>query len=269
MNVKEYLGELLGTFILVFVGCGSIAVTILFQTFGSLLEVALVWGVGVAIAIYATKNICPAHLNPAVSVAMCWAKKLSLKKLPGYILSQTVGAFLAGFLLYAIFKGDIASYEQANGIIRGSLASQETAMMFGEFFPNPGYKDTLKITVLLACLMELLGTFTLVFSIFKLTETKLKIEKWVPVFIGLTVTLIICVVAPYTQAGLNPARDFGPRVLAYFAGWNLAAFPQVSFSFFTVYIVSPVVGGIAAFYVHSFFKASFFKQKNKVLKSKI
>ncbi len=72
------LGEFLGTFILVFFGCGSVAVAVLFNAFSSLLEVALIWGFGVAIAIYATRNICPAHLNPAVSLSMCIIKKFQI-----------------------------------------------------------------------------------------------------------------------------------------------------------------------------------------------
>ncbi|MFT6879885.1 MAG: glycerol uptake facilitator protein [Arcticibacterium sp.] len=98
MRLREYFGEFLGTFILVLFGCSAGAV--LFDAFGSLLEVALIWGFGVAIAIFCTRNICPAHLNPAVSVAMFFAKKLSLKKLLGYIFFQMIGAFTAGGLIY-------------------------------------------------------------------------------------------------------------------------------------------------------------------------
>ena len=105
-------------------------------------------------------------------------------------------------------------------------------------------------SIFLACFMEGLGTFILVFVILKVTEKAKQIDNLTPFIIGLTVTIIICLVAPYTQAGLNPARDFAPRIVAYFAGWGSAAFPIVPFSFFTVYILSPMIGGILAAYSH-------------------
>ena len=67
-----------------------------------------------------------------------------------------------------------------------------------------------------------------------------------PMFIGLTVSSIICLIAPLTQAGLNPARDFGPRLVAWASGWGNAAFPDYSGGFFYVYILAPIVGGIIA-----------------------
>jgi glycerol uptake facilitator protein len=67
-----------------------------------------------------------------------------------------------------------------------------------------------------------------------------------PLFIGLTVTSIICLIAPLTQAGLNPARDFGPRLVAWASGWGSAAFPDEKGGFFWVYILAPVVGGAIA-----------------------
>ena len=92
-----------------------------------------------------------------------------------------------------------------------------------------------------------MGTFALVFTIFILTAKQRGIDSIIPLLIGLTVGAIILVVAPYTQAGLNPARDFGPRLVAYFGGWGNAAFPSIPWSFLTVYILSPFIGGLLAF----------------------
>lgn len=245
--MRAYLGELIGTFILVLIGCGSVAVAVLYGTIG-LLEVALIWGFGVSLAIFATRKICPAHLNPAVSLAMYIAGKLKLRALPLFIVAQFFGAVLAGTAVYLVFQNDIANYEAENQIIRGTAESNQTAMMFGEYYPNPGYADTHSIGTFGAMLMEGLGTFALVFSIFQLLKYEERLGNWLPVMIGATVTVIICFVAPYTQAGLNPARDFGPRLVASFSGWGEAAFPDVSFGFFTVYILGPLIGGsVAAF----------------------
>lgn len=253
-DYTEFLGESIGTFILVFFGCGAVAVAIFFDAFSSLLEVALIWGLGVAIAIYTTRNLCPAHLNPAVSLGMCVARKLVWRKLPLYILAQLLGAFLAGLLLFFIFDNTIQVFEKSNNIIRGSDASIKTAMMFGEFFPNPSFKNFTEVSTLLACFMEGIGTFVLVFVILRLTEKPEQINNTTPLIIGFTVTLIICIVAPFTQAGLNPARDFGPRMVAYLAGWGNAAFPKVPYGFFTVYILSPLIAGLLAAYSHKWIR---------------
>ena len=73
-----------------------------------------------------------------------------------------------------------------------------------------------------------------------------------PVFIGLTVTAVICSIAPLTQAGINPARDFGPRLVAIIMGWGDAALPDKTGGFFFVYILSPLIGGTLAglFFTH-------------------
>lgn len=244
--LKECIGEFIGTFIIVLFGCGSIALAIFFEGVGSLFEVALIWGFGVAIAIFSTRNICPAHLNPAVSLAMYLSKKLSLKRLPFYIFSQTFGAFAAAAFLYFIFYDAITVYETTHNIVRGSSGSVQTAQMFGEYFPNPGFADKVNVSVLQACLMECFGTFLLVFVIFRLTNKHEQVDNSTPILIGLSVTIIICLIAPFTQAGINPARDFGPRIFAYFTGWGDVAFPTPKWSFLTVYIISPLLGGVLA-----------------------
>lgn len=247
---KELLGEFIGTFIIVLFGCGAVGGAVLFGAFTSLFEVAMIWGFGVAIAIFCSRNLSPAHLNPAVSFAMTLAKKLEVKKLAPYVVAQFVGAFVGGLVLYTLFGDSITYYESVNGIVRGTPESAVTAQMFGEFYPNPGFADKIQIGWINAMLCEAFGTFLLVFVIFKLTEKEEQTDNTTPFFIGLTVCLIICLIAPFTQAGLNPARDFGPRLVAYLMGWGDAAFPTVTFSFTTVYILGPFLGGGIATVLH-------------------
>ena len=225
----EFVGELIGTFLLVLFGCGSVAVTVLFAAHVGLFQVAAVWGLGVTVAIYATRHLSCAHLNPAVSFAMVLGRRMSPGRLPVYLLAQFAGAFLAAALLYLLLGPSIAHYEALHGIVRGTPASVKTAMMFGEFYPNPGAGPAATVTTFTAFLTEAVGTFVLVFMIFSLTEgcnLGRADNALAPVFIGLTVTAIISILAPLTQAGLNPARDFGPRLFSYFAGWGRAAFPD-------------------------------------------
>ncbi|MCL6558553.1 MAG: MIP family channel protein [Firmicutes bacterium] len=244
--LQGFAGELLGTFILVFFGCGAVAVTVLFSAHAGLFQVAMVWGIGVALAIYSTRHLSCAHLNPAVSLAMVAAGRMAPKKLPFYWLGQIIGAILAGALLYGIFSGAIVNFETAHNIVRGGADSVKTAMIFGEYFPNPSLPaDVSVVTQPGAFLAEALGTFFLVTMIFFLTEgcnVGRPPSDIAPILIGLTVAAIISVLAPLTQAGLNPARDFGPRLVAYLAGWGRAAIPGPRGGFFTVYILGPLAG---------------------------
>jgi glycerol uptake facilitator protein len=250
---REFIGEILGTFILVLFGCGSVAVSVLFAGYSGLLQIAMVWGIGVALAIYLTRHLSCAHLNPAVSIAMVAAGRMNVRKLPVYLLAQFFGAILAGIAIYLLFSPSISVYENAHGIIRGMPESIKTARMFGEFYKN---QDSLAIVSMpLAMGAEAFGTFLLLMMIFALTEgcnIGRPDNAIAPVFIGLTVTSVICLIAPLTQAGLNPARDFGPRLVAWFTGWGDAAFPDKTGGFLFVYILAPVIGGIFAslFFVH-------------------
>jgi len=247
--ISSFLGDLIGTLILVFFGCGSIAVIILFSSHSGLFQIAAIWGVSVALAIYATRHISCAHLNPAVSIAMVVSNRMTARKLPSYLLGQFTGAFLSAAMLYLLFSSSIAQYENINGILRGGVDSIKTAMMFGEFYPNPGLGYEVPVSTMNAFLAEMVGTFALVFLIFSLTDgcnVGRPNDSLSPLFVGLSITIIISVIAPLTQAGLNPARDLSPRIFAYLAGWKEAAFPDSQWGFFTVYVLGPVVGGILA-----------------------
>ena len=244
---REFIGEALGTFLLVLFGCGSVAVTVLFSAHQGLMQVALAWGIGVTLAIYVTRHLSSAHLNPAVSVAMVVTGRLPKAKLPTYLIAQFLGAILGGLVLFLLFGPSIQSYELAHGIMRGSPASVQTAMIFGEFYPNPGTKAL--VSMPLAMGVESFGTFLLVLMIFGLTESSNSGRPdgtLAPVFIGATVSSIICLLAPLTQAGLNPARDLGPRLVTWMMGWGQAAFPDRTGGAFLVYVLAPVLGAILA-----------------------
>jgi len=248
-HAQDFMGEFIGTFLLVLFGCGSVAVTILFSAHVGLFQVALIWGLGVTVAIYATRHLSCAHLNPAVSIAMVIGRRMSLSKLPVYVAAQFIGAFAAAALLYLLFADSIARYEVVNNILRGSPGSVRTAMMFGEFYPNPGAGLAAVVTPFTAFMAEAVGTFVLVTLIFSLTEgcnLGRPDDALAPFFIGLTVTIIISIIAPLTQAGLNPARDLPPRLFSMLAGWGKAALPDQSLGFFTIYCLGPIAGASLA-----------------------
>jgi glycerol uptake facilitator protein len=167
----NFVGELLGTFLLVFFGCGVVATATLFSAHTGLFQVAGVWGIGVTLAIYASRHLSCAHLNPAVSVAMVLAGRMEPRKLPTYLAAQFLGAFIAGWVLLGVFGDSISAFEAWHRIVRGSAESVKTASVFGEYFPNPAAPAAIVvISKPLALLVEAMGTFLLVTIIFFLTE---------------------------------------------------------------------------------------------------
>ncbi|MGD2272811.1 MAG: MIP/aquaporin family protein [Desulfobacterales bacterium] len=245
-----YFGEFLGTFILVFFGTAIVAVSVLFNAPAGLVQVALVWGLGVTLAIYATRHLSCAHLNPAVSLGMVLARRMRPGLLLPYWISQLLGGVAAGGCLLLLFHTSISGFEAAHGIIRGTTVSVKTAALFGEYFPNPGFSiPWFELSRGIAMLVEGFATFLLVTMIFLLTEgcnLGRPSDSLAPVFIGATVSTLIAITAPLTQTGINPARDFGPRIVAYFAGWGYIAIPGPRGGFFWVYIAAPLVGGAVA-----------------------
>lgn len=248
----QFVAEAVGTFILVFFGVGSVTTAVAAGAQQGLWQVAIVWGIGIAIAIYAVGAISGAHLNPAVTIAMAIWRKFPAKKVLPYIVAQLAGAILGSLVLYGLFGGIIANFEAAKGIIdRAGPGGELSGMMFGEYFPNPAmFGTTAKAYALVphftAMLAEGLGTALLVGVIFALTEARNSNTPrfLTPLFVGLTVSIIISIVAPLTQAGLNPARDFGPRLVSYFLGWGTNAIPGPQGGFFTVYILAPIIGAV-------------------------
>lgn len=244
---REILGETLGTFVLTLFGCGSVAGAILFDSYSGLFQIAIAWGIGVTLAIYLTRRLSCARLNPAVSLAMALSGRMDPRRLPRYVAAQFIGAFLAALVLYALLAPSIAAFEAAHGIVRGMPESIATARMFGEFYPAPGGRAIVSLPT--AMLAEGFGTFLLVLMIFALTEgcnIGRPDDTLAPVFVGLTVASVICLIAPLTQAGLNPARDLGPRMAAWMLGWGRAAFPSHAAGALLVYVLAPLLGAVAA-----------------------
>ena len=248
---KWAIGEFFGTFLLVFFGCGSVCAAVATGAQVGIFQVAIVWGIGIATAIYLTGSLSSAHLNPAVTIAAAVWSRFPVRLVVPYIGVQMIGAFAAAALLYSIFGGAIAGYEAKHGIIRGAAGSEATAMVFADYFPNPAGKALTEearatMTPGRAFSAELIGTAILVLVIFCATDDRNSARPQIltAATIGLTVTIIISLIGPLTMAGLNPARDLGPRVFSSIAGWRSVPFTVNGFGWLTVYILAPIVGGL-------------------------
>jgi len=244
------VGEFVGTFILVFFGCGSVCAAVTTGAEVGVFQVAIVWGLGIATAIYLTAALSGAHLNPAVTISLAAWGGFPGSRVPGYIATQIVAAFVAAALLYVIFGGAIAGFETGNDIVRGQAGSEASAMVFGEYFPNPQGKplaqaDPDRMPWWRAFAAEVTGTAFLLLVIFCTTDANNKDRPQIltAATIGLTITMLICLLGPLTMACFNPARDLGPRLFSSLAGWNTIPFTANGTGWFTVYIAAPIIGG--------------------------
>lgn len=257
------LAEALGTFLLILFGCGAVHAAVLTGAQSGLWQVAIVWGVAITLVVYTIDSISGAHINPAMTIAFVIWGRHPWSRLGPYVVAQTVGAFAAAAVLFALYAGFIQAKEREKGVVRGDAGSVVTAMCYGEYFPSPGpiaalpgQYDPVAHEALrsqfghsAAWCAEFLGTAVLACIVFALTEKRnagRPLANLAPVFIGLTVAALISIIAPLTQACFNPARDFGPRLFAWFAGWGSVAIPGPDgVSWWTVYIVAPIAGAVA------------------------
>jgi len=242
--VGELSGELIGSLLLVFFGTGSVAVAVLTGALQGLWQVATVWGFAIGLIIYSVGAVSGAHLNPAVTLAMAVFRggDFPWKKVLPYIGAQMVGGVLGSLIVLSLFMGTCNHFEATKHIVRGAPGSQLSAMWFGEYFPNPGIYGTdavafSQVPVFTGFMGELIGTALLLYFIMALTD---KCNKLAPI----PAACVIAIIAPLTQAGLNPMRDFAPRIVSYFAGWGAMAIPGPRGCEWWVYILAPLLGGL-------------------------
>ncbi len=250
------VAEFIGTFILIFLGCGAVHTAVTTGALQGAWQVAAVWGFAVCLAIYVVGRISGAHINPAITLCLAVWSGFPRQRILPYWAAQLLGAATAAVFLYMIFAGTITRYELDNMITRGAPGSEVTAAMYGEYFPNPTVKihDPSRavahqnLGVAGAMLAEILATAFLALCVLALTDFKnrgVPGANLAPFFIGMTVAVLVAVFGPMTQACLNPARDFGPRIVAYFAGWDSIALGTRGFgSTLLVYLVAPLSGAV-------------------------
>mmetsp|Transcript_13454 Transcript_13454/g.17719 ORF Transcript_13454/g.17719 Transcript_13454/m.17719 type:complete len:359 (+) Transcript_13454:74-1150(+) len=245
---KEYVAEFIGTLLLVVFGCGSNCTATYNGAFSGVWQIASAWGMGVAIAVYCTASVSGAHINPAVSFATALqgrATGFSWKDFRGYVTAQMLGAFTGALANFAVFSSFIKQFEMDQGITRGEPESFKSALAFGEY-PNS------LLSPAKAFLVEVWATSLLMFSIKGITDPKssaLVNKDLAPLLIGFVVCILICLFGPLTQCCMNPARDFGPRLVTFFTGWGSAAIPGPR-NCFWIYLLGPLIGAAFGAYMY-------------------
>ena len=218
---KRFVAELIGTFVLVFGGCGSAVFAAGIPGIGiGLLGVSLAFGLTVVACAYAIGSVSGCHLNPAVSIGLAVAGRFPSKDLPAYIAAQVLGAIVAAAALLMILKEGPGGYDP----LVGGLAANGV----GDHSPM-GY------SLAAGFMSEVILTFIFLFVILGVTS-KAAPAAMAGLAIGLTLTLVHLVGIPVTNLSVNPARSTGPAI--FVGGW---AFKQL-----WVFWVAPIVGAALA-----------------------
>ena len=222
---KKYVAELLGTMVLVLMGCGSVVIA--GNYLGGTLGIAFAFGLAVLVMVYAIGPISGCHINPAISIAMLVAGKISVKDTAFYVVFQCIGAIIGAGILYSIAIGTRTFNLGINGLGQNGYG---TASLGGYSLAS-------------ALITEIVLTFIFLIVIFGSTSERAP-KGFAGLAIGLTLTLIHIVAIPIDGTSVNPARSLGP---ALFAG-------TTALSQLWLFIVAPIIGGILAAVVWKIFK---------------
>lgn len=239
--LKRSIAELVGTMLLVFIGCGSVCVLLMLAagtpagspfdigigTLGGLgdwLAVGAAFGLAVAVVIYALGGVSGAHINPAVSIALWSIKKFPAKDTIAYIIAQCIGAVIGSALFLFVAGPDALAI--------GGL---------GATAPFPG------ITIWQALVAEIIGTFVLMLAIMGVAVDRHATPGFAGLVIGMAVTGVIVAIGNISGGSINPARSFGPDLVAAILNGSTALVTT-----YPIYIVGPILGAVLAAFFYKY-----------------
>jgi glycerol uptake facilitator protein len=228
-TAQKFTAEAIGTAILVFIGAGSVPLTVFLtgkNPFGSaeLSTISFCFAFAIFAAVYSVGHISGAHINPAVTIALLATRKIDAMTAGVYIVGQVVGAVIGAVLTYIILIGN-----------------NPATLGLGAVTYNP---DTSGIPIALAA--EIIGTAILVFTVFGAAVDGRAPAGFAGIIIGFIVYGVIILVGPITGAALNPAREFGPDLVQSIIG------ASTKWEQLPVYIVGPIVGGLVGAFAYEF-----------------
>lgn len=223
--MSRYFAEFIGTFVLVFAGCGS---AVLAGDKIGFVGISLAFGLSLLAMCYTIGHVSGCHINPAVTLGLFITKKMESRYLFGYWIAQILGAIVAAACLLAIAKGTPNGYDLA--------ALGFAANGFGDH--SPGHYG-----LMAAAITEVILTFFLVLTVIGATDLKAPVG-FAGVPIGLVLVLIHLVGIPVTNTSVNPARSIGPAL--FVGGWALQQL--------WLFIVAPLIGAALAAAVYSAFR---------------
>jgi len=234
-KVQEFFAEFVGTFILIALGCGSVAMVTLFPAGSSALpgevikggytNIVIGWGLGVAFGVIVSARVSGAHLNPAISIALALTGEMPSNKLFHYILAQMFGAVLGALAVVIVFYYKWIQIDPNLANTQGVLSTFPAVSGYW-----PGFIDQVFGTFLLMFLVLAVGAY------FKDAEN----HAGFPFIIGAIVLAIGISFGGMNGYAINPARDLGPRIILWIVGFKNNGFNE--FRVWSVPIFGPIVG---------------------------
>ena len=218
-DVEKYIVELVGTFVLVFMGCGS---AVLAGEYIGFVGISFAFGLSVIVMVYAIGGVSGCHINPAISISMLAAGKMKLKDTVIYIIMQCIGAIIAAAVLYGVAVGKPGYTLAVNGLGQNGY---DTA--------SPG-----GFSMISGFIVEIILTFIFLFVIHGSTSEKAP-KGFAGISIGLSLVLIHLVGIPITGTSVNPARSLGPAIIV----------GGIALSQLWLFWVAPIIGGLLAAFV--------------------
>jgi glycerol uptake facilitator protein len=263
----ECLAEFLGTFVLISFGDGVVAMAVaalpgsgrtagpstFFLGVGDWLLITWGWAFAVVFGVYVAGGVSGAHLNPAITLAFAIRRKFAWVKVLPYMVSQLVGAFVGAALVLLVYNNAINAFDAAS---KGPKTNGHTLASFSIFatFPAPYFNGNMWMPLI----DQIVGTMFLVLivvAVIDLRNTAVQ-SNLGPLIIGFAVAAIGISFGANAGYAINPARDLGPRLLAWIAGWGDLAVPGNG-AWFSGYlwvpILGPLIGGIVGVLVYDLF----------------
>jgi len=241
--VREMFAEFLGVVVLVSFGNGAVAQSVLSnKSEGETISVNFAYGLGLVMAIYVAGNVSGAHLNPAISITFSIMGRLSWLKLPFYILAQVLGGFVSGAVVFSTYYDALNEFDGGTRSVYGNTTS--TAGIFATY-PKPF------LSISNGLWDQVVGTSLLSGSILAITDDKKIVHGLSPLVIGLLVVAIGLSYGFNCGYAINPARDLGPRLFTYAAGYGSGVWSEPNGTYWCwVPIVGPIVGSLLGAFVY-------------------
>lgn len=233
---RAVLAEFIGTFILVVFGVAVVAqVNLGGGNTGQYLSINIGWGLAVTMAVYVSGGVSGGHLNPAVTLAAAVFQKFPWPRVVPYIVAQTAGAFVAAAIVFLTYHD---AFNHFDGGVREVTGALGTAGVFSTY-PQAW------LSTLGGLVDQIVGTALLVGVIFAIGDERniAPPKGTAPIVVGLLVLLIGATYGLNAGYAINPARDFGPRLFTFVAGWGGGVF-TAGHAWWWVPIVGPMIGGL-------------------------
>jgi len=251
---RELLAEFFGTFILIVFGVGVVAQVVLSrQTAGTFLSINIAWGLAVTMGCYVSAGVTGAHLNPAVTLALAARRAFPWNKVLPYSFAQLAGAFVASAVVFVTYHEALNAFD---GGARQVLGPQGTAGIWATY-PQP-FLSVFPGGVI----DQIVGTALLVAVIFGISDSRNSPAPagLAPVIVGLLVLLIGTTFGFNSGYAINPARDFGPRLFTFVAGWGSGVFSAAN-GWWWGPVIAPLVGGVVGAFAYDVMVGSRFADK--------